>query len=100
MIKIKFYKNGLVVSGHANYAPHGQDIVCAGVSAITMGAINWFVEEDVEIVVEEGYLSLRLLHQSQANLYLLELLQTQLSALNHEEYSQYISFQEINHELS
>ena len=22
------------VNGHANYAPHGQDIVCAGVSAI------------------------------------------------------------------
>lgn len=23
------------VDGHADYAPHGQDIVCAGISAIT-----------------------------------------------------------------
>lgn len=27
------------VNGHANYAPHGQDIVCAGVSAILQTTI-------------------------------------------------------------
>lgn len=27
------------VEGHANYAPHGQDIVCAGVSAILQTAV-------------------------------------------------------------
>jgi Predicted ribosomal protein len=28
------------VSGHAHYAKHGQDIVCAGVSAVTVGTVN------------------------------------------------------------
>lgn len=43
MIKIKYSaKPGEVVlniNGHANYAEHGQDIVCAGVSAIIQSAI-------------------------------------------------------------
>lgn len=30
---------GFVVSGHANSAPHGQDIVCAAVSAIVQTTI-------------------------------------------------------------
>ena len=28
------------VKGHAGYAEHGQDIVCAAVSAITIGTVN------------------------------------------------------------
>ncbi|MDF0726776.1 ribosomal-processing cysteine protease Prp [Cytobacillus sp. S13-E01] len=28
------------VSGHANFAEHGSDIVCAGVSAVSIGTIN------------------------------------------------------------
>lgn len=28
------------VKGHANYAKHGEDIVCAGVSAVTVGVVN------------------------------------------------------------
>lgn len=28
------------VSGHANYAGKGQDIVCAGVSAVVFGSVN------------------------------------------------------------
>lgn len=30
---------GFTVSGHAKTAPHGQDIVCAGVSALVQSAI-------------------------------------------------------------
>lgn len=50
-----------LVQGHAQYAEPGQDIVCAGVSAVTIGAIN-AVEEllGIELPVEErgggGYL--------------------------------------------
>jgi uncharacterized protein YsxB (DUF464 family) len=29
-----------VMSGHALYADHGQDIVCAGASAVSFGTIN------------------------------------------------------------
>ena len=28
------------VKGHAQFAKHGQDIVCAGVSAVTFGTVN------------------------------------------------------------
>jgi uncharacterized protein YsxB (DUF464 family) len=28
------------IKGHANFAEHGHDIVCAGVSAITVGTVN------------------------------------------------------------
>ncbi|MDP4095655.1 ribosomal-processing cysteine protease Prp [Paenibacillus sp. P96] len=31
---------GFSVKGHANYAKRGEDIVCAGVSAVTVGAVN------------------------------------------------------------
>ena len=38
MIKIYYYKDGFKVSGHAG-GKKGQDIVCAGVSAIVQTAI-------------------------------------------------------------
>ena len=34
MIKIRTQKNHLTIQGHANYAPKGFDIVCAGVTAL------------------------------------------------------------------
>ena len=34
MIEVRVRKNEIKVSGHAMYAPHGQDIVCAGVPAL------------------------------------------------------------------
>lgn len=47
MIQITIYRKqtthditAFQVSGHANYAEHGQDIVCAAVSAITFGTIQ------------------------------------------------------------
>lgn len=45
MIKIAIHRNlanlitGFTVGGHANTAPHGQDIVCAAVSALTQTAV-------------------------------------------------------------
>lgn len=36
------------IIGHAGYAEHGQDIVCAAVSAITIGVVN-SVEKLLEI---------------------------------------------------
>ena len=45
MIKIKIVRNSdqniveFGVTGHANMGPHGQDIVCAGVSALTQTAV-------------------------------------------------------------
>lgn len=47
--------HSFTVTGHANFAKHGSDIVCAGVSAVTFGAIN-AVEELTKVVpvIEQG----------------------------------------------
>lgn len=44
MIRIQLQQHagsmiGFLVNGHADYAPHGQDIVCAAVSALAQGAV-------------------------------------------------------------
>lgn len=47
------------VKGHADFAEHGKDIVCAGVSAVTVGTVN-AVESVVGVKLEcdmrDGYL--------------------------------------------
>ena len=48
--------NGLEVKGHANFAEHGKDLVCAGVSCIITGGFNALSIDDIEeITLEEGY---------------------------------------------
>ena len=47
------------VRGHASYAEHGQDIVCAGTSAVTQTAVlglECFTGGEVKLIIEEGYL--------------------------------------------
>ena len=34
----------LTVTGHANYAEYGKDIVCAGISSIVQALIGWIEE--------------------------------------------------------
>lgn len=50
------------LTGHAGYAEHGQDIVCAAVSALSISAVNGLeqflpVKPEVEVRDPEGYLS-------------------------------------------
>lgn len=51
---------GFRIQGHANFAEVGKDIVCAGVSAVTVGSVN-AVEELTGIVMDSrmknGFLS-------------------------------------------
>ena len=52
MINIRYSKNSISLKGHANYAPKGQDIVCAGASAIFFGAaLSWFDKKDIELYI-------------------------------------------------
>ena len=49
MIRLQLVKSGkdiegFQISGHAGYAPHGQDIVCAGVSSLTQTALLGLME--------------------------------------------------------
>lgn len=53
------------VTGHANSGPHGFDLVCAGVSAVTFGAVNaLFAIGEFTPIVEQaddgGYLYVEL----------------------------------------
>lgn len=40
MIKIFVKDKNIVITGHANYADYGKDIVCASVSSIVITSIN------------------------------------------------------------
>lgn len=46
----------LLVNGHANQAPKGQDLVCSAVSAVVIGSINNLndVKEEFDISVKSG----------------------------------------------
>lgn len=56
----KDYYDGFVMEGHADYAPHGQDVVCAGVSGAlftTYYALTYHANEETNLqaVLESGY---------------------------------------------
>ena len=66
MVKVEIQYKGkglsyIKVKGHADTAPHGQDLVCAAVSAITFGAMNAIenIDEDFTYEIEEGDVTLR-----------------------------------------
>lgn len=54
MIRAKYRTEGnshsLSVIGHANYAEHGEDIVCAGASSLVCALLGWLENhcEDIE----------------------------------------------------
>ena len=61
MVKVEIQYKGkglsyIHVKGHANTAPHGQDLVCAAVSAIVFGGMNAIenIDEDFAYEIEEG----------------------------------------------
>ena len=49
MTLIEIKDNSIKISGHANYAPKGQDIVCAALSAIIQSSVTWFDKKDIEV---------------------------------------------------
>ncbi len=53
MIEAYFGEGEFSVTGHAGYAPHGRDIVCAGVSALCAALINYLDRLD-----EKGFISM------------------------------------------
>ena len=70
MIKVWIYRSAATeqivsfkVAGHANYAERGKDIVCAAVSAVTVGTVNSIQElTGIEMIVtmRDGFLEARL----------------------------------------
>ena len=55
MIDINVSPNSLIVKGHSGYADHGNDIICAGVSALTQAAILGLRHYDVDMDVSMSH---------------------------------------------
>lgn len=59
MIAVRYKKDGqshkLEMTGHADYAVHGDDIVCAGASAIVFALLGWLQNnsEDIDYIVSD-----------------------------------------------
>ncbi|MDF2874253.1 MAG: Cysteine protease Prp [Sporomusa sp.] len=57
---------GFMVNGHAQAAPHGQDIVCAGVSALTQSSIMGIerhLRREINLVQDRSGLKIELAGQ-------------------------------------
>ena len=62
MIQVMVRDNEISVKGHAGFAPHGRDLVCAAVSALTLTlaeSLNALAEGDIKTVMDTGNISVR-----------------------------------------
>lgn len=58
MIRVVKENNYIKISGHANYAEYGQDIVCASVSSIVYTTVNGilnFDSEAIKVIDEDNF---------------------------------------------
>ena len=99
MININFYKNGFEVTGHSEYDIEGKDIICAGVSAIVMGSLNWFKDND-KIYVKKGHIKIIINNENHDEFKYLELLYEQLLAMYHGNYKKYMKINTFNHDIN
>ncbi len=87
MIKVKFDESKKVfeMTGHANYANAGTDIVCAAASAITISSFNgiakFLEKEEYDVIENDGYLKVTLHNDSREVELLLENLLESLQEL-------------------
>jgi len=66
----KDYYNGIIIEGHAETAPHGQDIVCAGVSGATFSiyfSMCYLIGDgSIDAEIKDGYFKLAPKNPTQA----------------------------------
>jgi uncharacterized protein YsxB (DUF464 family) len=71
MIHVSIFRNqnqdilSFTMEGHADFAPHGQDLVCAAATAVSFGTINAIeelcgYEPEVTTVDDGGYLKFKI----------------------------------------
>ena len=61
MITITQTDSSITIEGHANYAEHGKDIVCAAVSILAQTLIQTIVkktDEKIKYVIQSGYIEI------------------------------------------
>ncbi|PWJ49136.1 Uncharacterized conserved protein YsxB, DUF464 family [Faecalicatena contorta] len=62
LIEVSILKDEIRVFGHAGYAPSGQDIVCAGVAALSQtlaASLDNLVEDNPEYTLDSGVFILK-----------------------------------------
>ena len=81
----------LTVSGHANYDKYGQDIVCAGVSAVVTGGINALESQlsNIEIINEDNKLGVKVINSNEYIQIVLKTILIQLETIENS-YKKYI----------
>ncbi|NLM95217.1 MAG: ribosomal-processing cysteine protease Prp [Firmicutes bacterium] len=105
MIQVELYEDaqglmvGFRVHGHAGFAPHGEDIVCAAVSALTQTAVLGLAEHagaQPRVDVQEGELSCELPSYEDQGVQLL--LKTMVSGLEQiaARYPDYVTLKRIS----
>lgn len=59
MIRVVLGERRLTMLGHADYAPRGQDIVCAAASALVFALIGALQEREQlrELIIKPGYVT-------------------------------------------
>lgn len=75
MIAVSVRKDRITVSGHAGYAEAGKDIVCAGVTALTMSlvkSINDLTEDKIEYEISPGRVDIHCGNLSEAGMLLVD----------------------------
>ena len=89
---------GFQISGHSDYNPDGEDILCAAVSVLVINCINSierFTEDETDILAvneEEGFFHFRLKTLSEGSRLLLNSLVLGLQSLE-ESYGKFIQIQ-------
>lgn len=62
MIEVKIRPDEITLSGHANYAAAGQDIVCAGATALVqtlIRSIEDLTEDKIEYSISPGWADIK-----------------------------------------
>ena len=62
MTTITRRKDGLSLIGHANYGPHGKDIVCAAVSVLVQNlvlSIEQLCTDEIQYVIQPGTVDIK-----------------------------------------
>ncbi|MEN9819537.1 MAG: hypothetical protein RL379_315 [Bacillota bacterium] len=81
------------VTGHANSAPYGEDLVCAAVSAVMTGGMNALNLKAVKVKNIEGLSEIQVTNpQDQANQSVIHVLAIQLQTIAND-YPKYIRIQ-------
>lgn len=69
MVEITRYSNGITIKGHAGYAAHGKDIVCAGVSALAqtmIASLLQLTKDNIEYHISSGNVEIKYGNLSEA----------------------------------